>query len=196
MGGGFGRRLPGFFNFLDYAVRTAMAMPGTPVKLDLLARTGHAARLLPPERDEPFPRGARHKRNARGVGERLHDGRQRGHRSPHRLGVANQDIGIAKVRDAYSHGAVAQRGGVMARLLHRVVRRRTRACREDRPRRLSFEAPGGQAAARGSGAPGGGKSRMGHAASGRKSPRHCDVREFRDDRRPCRGGRGGGGRQR
>jgi isoquinoline 1-oxidoreductase subunit beta len=33
MGGGFGRRLPVFFNFLDYAVRTAMAMPGTPVKL-------------------------------------------------------------------------------------------------------------------------------------------------------------------
>jgi isoquinoline 1-oxidoreductase beta subunit len=33
MGGGFGRRLPGYFNFLDYAVQTAMAMPGTPVKL-------------------------------------------------------------------------------------------------------------------------------------------------------------------
>ncbi len=33
MGGGFGRRLPGFFNFLEHAVRTAMAMPGTPVKL-------------------------------------------------------------------------------------------------------------------------------------------------------------------
>ncbi|MEJ0025690.1 MAG: molybdopterin cofactor-binding domain-containing protein [Rhizomicrobium sp.] len=33
MGGGFGRRLPGFFNFLEQAVKTAMAMPGTPVKL-------------------------------------------------------------------------------------------------------------------------------------------------------------------
>ncbi len=33
MGGGFGRRLPGYFNFLDYAVQTAMAMPGTPIKL-------------------------------------------------------------------------------------------------------------------------------------------------------------------
>ena len=33
MGGGFGRRLPGYFNFLDYAVQTAMAVPGTPVKL-------------------------------------------------------------------------------------------------------------------------------------------------------------------
>ena len=33
MGGGFGRRLPGQFNYLDYAVRTAMAVPGTPVKL-------------------------------------------------------------------------------------------------------------------------------------------------------------------
>ncbi|HEY0104497.1 MAG TPA: molybdopterin cofactor-binding domain-containing protein [Rhizomicrobium sp.] len=33
MGGGFGRRLPGFFNFLDQSVRTAMAMPGVPVKL-------------------------------------------------------------------------------------------------------------------------------------------------------------------
>lgn len=33
LGGGFGRRLPGHFNFLEYAVRTAMAMPGTPVKL-------------------------------------------------------------------------------------------------------------------------------------------------------------------
>jgi isoquinoline 1-oxidoreductase beta subunit len=33
MGGGFGRRLPGFFNFLEHAVRTAMAMPGIPVKL-------------------------------------------------------------------------------------------------------------------------------------------------------------------
>ncbi len=33
MGGGFGRRLPGQWNFLDYAVKTAMAMPGTPVKL-------------------------------------------------------------------------------------------------------------------------------------------------------------------
>jgi isoquinoline 1-oxidoreductase beta subunit len=33
MGGGFGRRLPGLYNFLDYAVRTAMAVPGTPVKL-------------------------------------------------------------------------------------------------------------------------------------------------------------------
>jgi len=33
MGGGFGRRLPGFFNFLEHAVRAAMAVPGTPVKL-------------------------------------------------------------------------------------------------------------------------------------------------------------------
>ena len=33
LGGGFGRRLPGYFNFLEHAVRTAMAMPGTPVKL-------------------------------------------------------------------------------------------------------------------------------------------------------------------
>jgi isoquinoline 1-oxidoreductase beta subunit len=33
MGGGFGRRLPGFFNFLDYAVKTAMAVPDRPVKL-------------------------------------------------------------------------------------------------------------------------------------------------------------------
>jgi isoquinoline 1-oxidoreductase beta subunit len=33
MGGGFGRRLPGLYNFFDYAVRTAMAVPGTPVKL-------------------------------------------------------------------------------------------------------------------------------------------------------------------
>ncbi|MEJ0042416.1 MAG: molybdopterin cofactor-binding domain-containing protein [Rhizomicrobium sp.] len=33
MGGGFGRRLPGFFNFLEQAVKTAMAMPGTPIKL-------------------------------------------------------------------------------------------------------------------------------------------------------------------
>jgi isoquinoline 1-oxidoreductase subunit beta len=33
MGGGFGRRLPGYFNFLEHAVRTAKAMPGTPVKL-------------------------------------------------------------------------------------------------------------------------------------------------------------------
>ena len=33
MGGGFGRRLPGYFNFLEHAVRTAMAVPGMPVKL-------------------------------------------------------------------------------------------------------------------------------------------------------------------
>ena len=33
LGGGFGRRLPGYFNFLEYAVRTAMAMDGVPVKL-------------------------------------------------------------------------------------------------------------------------------------------------------------------
>ncbi|MBU6443419.1 MAG: molybdopterin-dependent oxidoreductase [Alphaproteobacteria bacterium] len=33
MGGGFGRRLPGYFNFLRYAAQTAMAMPGLPVKL-------------------------------------------------------------------------------------------------------------------------------------------------------------------
>ena len=33
MGGGFGRRLPGYYNFLAYAVRTAMAVPGTPIKL-------------------------------------------------------------------------------------------------------------------------------------------------------------------
>ena len=33
MGGAFGRRLPGQWNFLDYAVKTAMAMPGKPVKL-------------------------------------------------------------------------------------------------------------------------------------------------------------------
>jgi isoquinoline 1-oxidoreductase beta subunit len=33
MGGAFGRRLPGQWNFLDYAVQTAMAMPGKPVKL-------------------------------------------------------------------------------------------------------------------------------------------------------------------
>ncbi|MGD0190006.1 MAG: molybdopterin cofactor-binding domain-containing protein [Rhizomicrobium sp.] len=33
MGGGFGRRLPGYYNFLDYAVKTAMALPDHPVKL-------------------------------------------------------------------------------------------------------------------------------------------------------------------
>ncbi|HKD21207.1 MAG TPA: molybdopterin cofactor-binding domain-containing protein, partial [Rhizomicrobium sp.] len=33
MGGAFGRRLPGQWNYLTYAVGTAMAMPGTPVKL-------------------------------------------------------------------------------------------------------------------------------------------------------------------
>jgi len=33
MGGGFGRRLPDQWNFLEYAVRTAMAAPGAPVKL-------------------------------------------------------------------------------------------------------------------------------------------------------------------
>jgi isoquinoline 1-oxidoreductase beta subunit len=32
-GGGYGRRLPGLWNFLTYAVKTAMAMPGVPVKL-------------------------------------------------------------------------------------------------------------------------------------------------------------------
>jgi isoquinoline 1-oxidoreductase beta subunit len=32
-GGAFGRRLPGLFNFLTYTVKTAMATPGTPVKL-------------------------------------------------------------------------------------------------------------------------------------------------------------------
>lgn len=32
-GGGYGRRLPGLWNFLTYAVKTAMAVPGTPVKL-------------------------------------------------------------------------------------------------------------------------------------------------------------------
>jgi isoquinoline 1-oxidoreductase beta subunit len=33
MGGAFGRRLPDQWNFLEYAVRTAMAMPGAPIKL-------------------------------------------------------------------------------------------------------------------------------------------------------------------
>ncbi len=33
MGGGFGRRLPGYFNFLEHAVKTAMALPNIPVKL-------------------------------------------------------------------------------------------------------------------------------------------------------------------
>ena len=32
-GGGFGRRLPGLWNFLTYAVKTAMAVPGVPMKL-------------------------------------------------------------------------------------------------------------------------------------------------------------------
>jgi isoquinoline 1-oxidoreductase subunit beta len=32
-GGAFGRRLPGLWNFLAYAVQAAMALPGTPVKL-------------------------------------------------------------------------------------------------------------------------------------------------------------------
>ena len=32
-GGAFGRRLPGLWNFLTFAVKTAMATPGTPVKL-------------------------------------------------------------------------------------------------------------------------------------------------------------------
>ena len=31
MGGGFGRRLPGQWNFLEYAVKTAMAAPGAPI---------------------------------------------------------------------------------------------------------------------------------------------------------------------
>ncbi len=33
MGGGFGRRLPGQWNYLTYAVKTAMAVPGVPIKL-------------------------------------------------------------------------------------------------------------------------------------------------------------------
>jgi isoquinoline 1-oxidoreductase beta subunit len=32
-GGAFGRRLPGQWNFLEYGVKTAMAMPGVPIKL-------------------------------------------------------------------------------------------------------------------------------------------------------------------
>ena len=32
-GGGFGRRLPDLWDFLAYAVKTAMAVPGVPVKL-------------------------------------------------------------------------------------------------------------------------------------------------------------------
>jgi len=32
-GGGFGRRLPGLWNFLTYTVKTAMAVPGVPVKV-------------------------------------------------------------------------------------------------------------------------------------------------------------------
>lgn len=32
-GGAFGRRLPGLWNFLTYAVKTAMAVPGVPIKL-------------------------------------------------------------------------------------------------------------------------------------------------------------------
>ncbi len=32
-GGSFGRRLPGLLNFLEYAVQTAKALPGVPVKL-------------------------------------------------------------------------------------------------------------------------------------------------------------------
>jgi isoquinoline 1-oxidoreductase subunit beta len=32
-GGAFGRRLPGLFNFLTYAVQAAKALPGTPIKL-------------------------------------------------------------------------------------------------------------------------------------------------------------------
>jgi len=32
-GGGFGRRLPGFWNFITYAVKTAMVVPGVAVKL-------------------------------------------------------------------------------------------------------------------------------------------------------------------
>ncbi len=45
LGGGFGRR----GNFQDYvrqAVSIAKQMPGTPIKLDLVARGGHAARRL------------------------------------------------------------------------------------------------------------------------------------------------------
>jgi isoquinoline 1-oxidoreductase beta subunit len=33
LGGGFGRRLPGAFNYLEYAVKVAMEMKGVPVKL-------------------------------------------------------------------------------------------------------------------------------------------------------------------
>lgn len=33
MGGAFGRRLPGQYNFLTYAVKTAIALPGKPIKL-------------------------------------------------------------------------------------------------------------------------------------------------------------------
>src|SRR5262249_38230130 len=33
MGGGFGRRLPDQWNFLEYAVKIAMAAPGRPIKL-------------------------------------------------------------------------------------------------------------------------------------------------------------------
>ncbi len=33
MGGAFGRRLPGFYNYLTYAIEAAKAVPGTPVKL-------------------------------------------------------------------------------------------------------------------------------------------------------------------
>ena len=50
LGGGFGRRLPFTFDYVDLGARIAKAMSPTPVKTDLEPRERHPARLLPPGR--------------------------------------------------------------------------------------------------------------------------------------------------
>lgn len=64
-GGGFGRRLPGLWNFLTYAVKTAMAVPGVPVKLIFsreqemqhdFYRPNVTSRLIAAVNDDGFPR--------------------------------------------------------------------------------------------------------------------------------------------
>ena len=139
MGGGFGRRLPGFFNFLDACrARRRWPLPGTPVKLIYTREQDMQHDYYRPN---VTSRICARRSTATGmpiawVNDYTTDD---GANSEAHIvyGIDNQAYRTAKVETHIPVGSLAQRRGLVARLLRRVLRRRTGARCEEGSARVS-----------------------------------------------------------
>ena len=182
LGGGFGRRLPFTFDYVDLGVRMAKAMSPTPVKTiwtrenDIqhdyyrgAALSRHAGALDA----NGAPLAAHSNYTGGGNGEAVF--------MPYAIAAKNADEKKAAAPDPAR--AVAVGAQLAARLLQGVVHRRDGARGRQGSVRVPARPAGRSAALQGGARESGGDVGLGHAAPAGRRTRHRHLRKLRHDRR-------------